>query len=57
VYFPQKPHPNGLEDFLLCSFVEHPARKGALSFILNICPHLQMGDSPPFSVIEDFMKR
>jgi len=58
VYIPRKPHPNGLEDFLLCTYVDNPAREqGVLPYIIDIRPHLQVGDSAPANIVQDFMKR
>jgi hypothetical protein len=58
VYIPRKPHSNGLEAFLLASYVPHPARENAvLPFIIDIYPHLIVGDSPPQDVVRTFMQR
>jgi hypothetical protein len=58
VYIPRKPHPNGLEAFLLAGYVPHPARENAvLPFIIDIYPHLTVGDCPPQDVVRTFMQR
>jgi hypothetical protein len=58
VYIPRKPHPNGLEIFLVATSVEHPARQNkGLPFIVDMRPHLTQGDSNPQETFEFFMKR
>jgi hypothetical protein len=58
VYIPRKPHPNGLKAFLLASYVPHPARENAvLPYIIDIYPHLTVGDCPLQDVVRTFMQR
>jgi predicted membrane channel-forming protein YqfA (hemolysin III family) len=41
----RKPHPHGLEIFLLSSFFYHPMNpKCKMPYILDCLPHLQVGD-------------
>jgi hypothetical protein len=56
VYIPRKPHPNGLEIFLVATSVEHPARQNkGLLFIVDMYPHRTRGDSNPQETFEFFM--
>jgi hypothetical protein len=57
-YIPRKPHPNGLLGYLLLTPVDHPGkpRKG-LPYILDILPHVSIGDSAPQDVVRKFMER
>lgn len=58
IYIPRKPHKNGLEVFLACSFLDHPATNNSvLPFIIDLIPHLQVGDSAPQSVVLQVMRR
>jgi hypothetical protein len=58
VYIPRKPHPNGLENFLLVTPVAHPAKQEkGLPYILDIYPHLTQNDAAPQSVVELFATR
>ncbi len=57
-YIPRKPHPNGLLDYLLVTYVSHPTKiKSVLPFILDIKPHLCEGDMAAQNAIRHFMKR
>jgi hypothetical protein len=57
VYIPRKPHPNGLEIFLVTTPVEDPtSQKEKLPYIIDIVPHLRNGDNVPSDIIRSFMK-
>lgn len=58
VYFPRKPHPNGLEDMALMTFVEHPGNPNKkLPYMLDLLPHLVVGDCAPIACVQQFMKQ
>ncbi len=58
IYIPRKPHPNRLELFICASFINNPAKVGGvIPFILNILPHLKVGDVSPVESVRQVMKR
>lgn len=58
VYIPRKPVPNGLEFFLACSYISHPTREeSVLPFIVDMIPHLEVGDSNPQEMVEKVISR
>jgi hypothetical protein len=57
VHIPRKPHPNGLEIFLVTTPVEHGTTQKHLPYIIDILPHLRKGDSAADNVVKKFMKR
>lgn len=58
VYIPRKPHPNGLLEYLYATYVENPVRNDSvLPYIVDIKPHLQVGDVNPISAVLDFLPR
>jgi hypothetical protein len=58
VFIPRKPHPNGLECFLTCSYISHPIKKDkVLPFVVDILPHLKMGDLSPTGAVQQTMAR
>lgn len=58
VWIPRKPHPNGLENFLAVTMVEHPAKvNGGLPYILDIIPHLRPNDIAPADAVRQVMQR
>jgi hypothetical protein len=57
VYIPRKPHPNGLEIFLVTTPIEDPtSQKEKLPYIVDIVPYLRNGDNVPSDIIRTFMK-
>jgi hypothetical protein len=55
---PHKPHPNGLLFYFLMTFFLDPSGvAGKLPYIIDMWPHLQVGDAPPQDVIRFFMQR
>jgi hypothetical protein len=57
MYVPRKPHPNGLEVFLVTTPVEHETSSSEhLPYIIDILPHLQKGDNAPTDIVQKFMK-
>ena len=58
-FIQRKPHPNGLLEYLLVTYVQHPARiNSVLPYVLDIQPHLQVGDaSPSEAAMRAFMSR
>lgn len=58
VYIPRKPHPNGLLIYLMCSYVDHPQQNNKrLPFVIDIEPHLKVGDVSPEQTVRTFMNR
>jgi hypothetical protein len=58
VFIPRKPHPNGLLVYLLASFINHPVRPDSkVPFILDILPHLKVGDAAPVDAFCKFIDR
>ena len=58
VYILRKPHPNGLLEYLLVTYVNHPKKRNKkLPYILDIIPHVKAGDSSPTEAVKEFMKR
>ena len=58
VFLPRKPHPNGLETFLAVTPVDHPGKpRRGLPYILDIHPHLRVGDCSPQQIVKLFMQR
>lgn len=58
VFIPRKPHPNGLEVFLACSYIPHPVEVGSvLPFIIDMIPHLELNDYTPTDIIAQVMHR
>lgn len=56
VFIPRKPHPNGLEIFQISSFLL--CSDGTkLPFILDLIPHLKVGDVCPTEAIQQLMLR
>eukprot|EP01105_Mastigella_eilhardi_P013148 TRINITY_DN2990_c0_g1_i1.p1 TRINITY_DN2990_c0_g1~~TRINITY_DN2990_c0_g1_i1.p1 ORF type:complete len:436 (-),score=87.15 TRINITY_DN2990_c0_g1_i1:428-1735(-) len=52
VFFPRKPHPNGLEVLLVATFLPgHPKRTKRLPYLTHAIPHLRTGDSAPQDVL------
>ena len=58
-FIQRKPHPNGLLEYLLVTYVQHPARiNSVLPYVLDIQPHFQVGDaSPSEAAVRAFMSR
>ena len=57
-FIQRKSHPNGLLEYLLVTFVSHPARiNSVLPYILDVQPHLQVGDVSPSEAVRTFMGR
>jgi len=53
-YISRKPHPNGLLIYGLASYVKHPKpsiEESELPFVLNLRPHLKVGDAGAHSAI------
>jgi len=47
-FIPRKPHPNGLLEYILASYITHPCRSNSiLPIILDIVPHVKMCDYSP----------
>lgn len=58
MWIKKKPHPNGLVIYHVCTFIEHPIRKGSvIPFIVDTLPHLKSGDSGLADVVKKVMKR
>jgi hypothetical protein len=58
VYIPRKPHPNGLEAFILSSFFDHPTEANRkMPYIIDCLPHLQVGDVHSGNVFALFRQR
>ena len=58
VYIKRKPHPNGLEVFLLSSYINHPTEEGhKYPYIVDCLPHLQVGDVTTGNVFSLFRNR
>lgn len=58
VYIKRKPHPNGLEIFMACSYLKHPVKSDKkIPFIVDMLPHLQVGDYSPVKAAQTFISR
>lgn len=58
VYIPRKPHPNGLLEYLFATYVNNPVRSNAiLPYVIDILPHLQVGDMNPVGAVIEFLSR
>lgn len=58
VYIPRKPHPNGLLEYILATYIDNPIRTDSvLPYVVDIIPHLQVGDVSPVSSVIDFLSR
>ena len=58
VFIPCKPHPNGLMEYLMVTSLPNPSRINAkVPVVLDILPHVKVGDSAPRDVIKTFMER
>jgi hypothetical protein len=58
VYIPRKPHPNGFLLYLIVSFIHHPHKQNSvIPVIIDIIPHLQVGDVCASKAVQDTMNR
>jgi len=58
VFIKRKPHPNGLLLHLGSTYVEHPVRRDSrLPFLVEMLPHLTVGDSNPSNAIQKMFQR
>lgn len=58
-FIARKPHPNGLLIYGLASYVNHPkpsAEASELPFILDLRPHLKVGDAGAHNAVRYFME-
>jgi len=56
VYMPRKPHPNGLECFLACTYVTNPANGKQEPYVCSIVPHLRSNDYTSIAVAEKIIR-
>lgn len=57
-YIPRKPHPNGLLFYLGVTFIDHPVQENSiLPFVVDLLPHLKVGDISPIKAVEKIMQR
>lgn len=57
-HIPRKPHANGLIEYLFVTYVDNPARRNSvLPYIVDILPHIQVGDVNPVKAVQDFLPR
>ena len=55
VYIKRKPHSNGLEIFMACSYLKHSVKSDKkIPFIVDMLPHLQVGDYSSVKAIQIF---
>jgi hypothetical protein len=52
VFVPRKPHPNGLECFLACTYVTSPVTAKPVPYVCSIVPHLKVGDCTSIGVAQ-----
>ena len=58
VYIERKPHENGLELFMACSYLLHPGEiSKKIPFIIDILPHLQVEDISPTKALQLIISR
>jgi hypothetical protein len=58
MYIERKPHPNGLLIYVACGWIPHPTKNNKiLSFVIDILPHLTVGDVNPIETVRLVMKR
>ena len=58
VFIPCKPHPNGLMKYLMVTALSNPSKiNGAVPIILDMIPHIKVGDSAPQDAVRSFMNR
>jgi hypothetical protein len=58
VNIPRKPHPNGLLLYMCASYQIHPTKPHKkIPFIVDILPHIQVGDSAPILAVQQIIKR
>jgi len=56
VYVPRKPHPNGLECFLACTYVENPGNAAQVPYVCSIVPHLKANDYTSIGAAEKIVR-
>ena len=58
VYMPRKPHPIGLLNYLLVTYVDDPIKIGKKRpYILDLQPHIQSGDTSLIEITSNFLNR
>jgi hypothetical protein len=58
VYIPRKPHPNGLLAYVAATYVNHPfISNSKIPYIIDLLPHLQVGDVSAATALEQVMNR
>lgn len=57
MFIKRKPHPNCLVIYQSMTYIEHPIRNSKLPFIVDMLPHLQVGDVNPILAVKQTMQR